>query len=252
MVLKKIYANPTKIRVEFKVFVDKFTPSVTKDINLYYYNALAYQYRNPSVFKLNPPNPVCGIATDSIDLITEPTLLCVSELSNFNSTGDVIDSFDENTVGNISLDGAEATMGLIIQNNHTVPVSDISVLGRIPYINNKSILGNNDLGTKINTILTTYITKVSNIDDSKYTVYYSDNLDATKDLTNTTNNWVTTPTDLSTIKSFMIVLNNYELAVGEQLKFNYKFSTSNSLKYNKSLFANFGAYYTYDGNSGSK
>ena len=248
---KNIYANPTKIRVEFKVFVDKFTPSVTKDINLYYYNALAYQYRNPSVFKLDPSNPVCGIATDSIDLITEPTLLCVSELSNFNSTGDVIDSFDENTVGNISLDGAEATMGLIIQNNHTVPVSDISVLGRIPYINNKSILGNNDLGTKINTILTTYITKVSNIDDSKYTVYYSDNLDATKDLTNTTNNWVTTPTDLSTIKSFMIVLNNYELAVGEQLKFNYKFSTSNSLKYNKSLFANFGAYYTYDGNSGS-
>ena len=244
---KSLYDDAAVLHLEFNVHVDKYTPSISKDINLLYFNNLAHKYRNPSTFVLDPTNPTCGIATTSVDFVTDATLLCVSEISNFNDAGDTIDSFDADTTGTISIDGVEPTMSLIIQNNHTVPVSNVKVLGRIPYINNKSVIADKDLGTEISTVLTSAITKVSTIDDTNYTIYYSEKLNASNDLTDTANNWVTTPTDLSKVKSFMIVLNNYELAVGEQLKFQYTFKTDTDLKFDKSLFANFGSYYSYNG-----
>lgn len=244
---KSLYDDAAVLHLEFNVHVDKYIPSISKDINLLYFNNLAHEYRNPSTFVLDPTNPTCGIATTSVDFVTDATLLCVSEISNFNDAGDTIDSFDADTTGTISIDGVEPTMSLIIQNNHTVPVSNVKVLGRIPYINNKSVIADKDLGTEISTVLTSVITKVSTIDDTNYTIYYSEKLNASNDLTDTANNWVTTPTDLSKVKSFMIVLNNYELAVGEQLKFQYTFKTDTDLKFDKSLFANFGSYYSYNG-----
>src|SRR5699024_963679 len=155
---------------------------------------------------------------------------------------DVLDSLDNNTA-QIPAEAAEPKMTLIVQNNHTVPVTNLCILGRIPYTNNKYVLSDSDLGTNINTILTSGLSQLTSVPTENITIYYSDNLDATNDLDLPENNWTTSPSDFSSIKSYMIVLNNYEVAVGEQIRFEYNCSIPEDVAYDSSLFANFGAYY---------
>ncbi len=249
---KGLYSDgKTIFKVELEVEVNKYTPTTTEDIVLHYYNELANIYLHPSTWTLDNSITDCGISTSSIAFVAEPKLYCVSKISNYDSEGSVVSSDSENNTGKIGLDSTEATMNLIVQNNHTVPASNIHILGRIPYINNKYVLLGTDLGTTINTKLTSTISQVSNIDADKITVYYSSNLNADTDLTNTANNWETNPANLSTIKSYMIVISDYELSVGEQIEFKYNFITDESIKYDKELYGNFGVYYSYEGIDGS-
>lgn len=249
---KGLYSDgKTIFKVELEVEVNKYTPTTTEDIVLHYYNELANIYLHPSTWTLDNSITDCGISTSSIAFVAEPKLYCVSKISNYDSEGSVVSSDSENNTGKIGLDSTEATMNLIVQNNHTVPASNIHILGRIPYINNKYVLLGTDLGTTINTKLTSTISQVSNIDADKITVYYSSNLNADTDLTNTANNWETNPANLSAIKSYMIVISDYELPVGEQIEFKYNFITDESIKYDKELYGNFGVYYSYEGIDGS-
>ena len=249
---KGLYSDgKTIFKVELEVEVNKYTPTTTEDIVLHYYNELANIYLHPSTWTLDNSITDCGISTSSIAFVAEPKLYCVSKISNYDSEGSVVSSDSENNTGKIGLDSTEATMNLIVQNNHTVPASNIHILGRIPYINNKYVLLGTDLGTTINTKLTSTISQVSNIDADKITVYYSSNLNADTDLTNIANNWETNPANLSTIKSYMIVISDYELPVGEQIEFKYNFITDESIKYDKELYGNFGVYYSYEGIDGS-
>lgn len=258
--------NPqTIISVRMKVTVDKYAPNIEKDIKLYYINSLAYKYINKATWQLTPAttgennitfpiyanNTPCGIASDKINFVTTPTLLCVSELTNYNGSNSLNSMDNKDTAAPIDRTAIRPKMNLIVQNNHTVPVSGVTVIGRIPYTNNKSAITNIDLGTNINTTLASRLTQVgSSIPNNNITIYYSDNLNATADLSNSSNNWVTSPSNLSTIKSYMIVINS-TLAVGQQVKFTYDFALPANLNYNKILFANFGATYNVNGNINS-
>ena len=247
---KAIYNEKTIIQLNLIVNVDRFATTSTKDITLRYVNELVTDYDNPDSWIFDSTVTECGISNSQIDFVADPTVLCVSELTNFNDSNDVISSLDNNTA-QISSEAVEPTMSLIIQNNHTVPVSDLYILGRIPYTGNKYVLSGSDLGTNIDTILTSSLTQLSNIPPENVTIYYSDNLNATKDLSLPENKWTDSPTDLSSVKSFMIVISNYEIAVGEQVKFEYTFSVPKDVAYNSSLFANFGTYYTFNSTQAS-
>ena len=242
---KAIYNAKTVIQLKFDVNVDKFATTSTKNVYLRYANDLVTYYDNADTWIFDTSISECGISNAQIDFVADPTLLCVSELSNFNDSNDVLDSLDNNTA-QIPAEAAEPKMTLIVQNNHTVPVTNLCILGRIPYTNNKYVLSDSDLGTNINTILTSGLTQLTSVPTENITIYYSDNLDATNDLDLPENNWTTSPSDFSSIKSYMIVLNNYEVAVGEQIRFEYNFSIPEDVAYDSSLFANFGAYYTYN------
>ena len=61
---------------------------------------------------------------------------------------------------------------------------------------NTKIDTQDNLGSTFSTTLKETI-RLSGIDSSKYTVYYSDNANATKDLTNSANNWSITATTAS-------------------------------------------------------
>ena len=196
---KGLYSDgKTIFKVELEVEVNKYTPTTTEDIVLHYYNELANIYLHPSTWTLDNSITDCGISTSSIAFVAEPKLYCVSKISNYDSEGSVVSSDSENNTGKIGLDSTEATMNLIVQNNHTVPASNIHILGRIPYINNKYVLLGTDLGTTINTKLTSTISQVSNIDADKITVYYSSNLNAA---TNETFTFRITGTDVDEFTS---------------------------------------------------
>ncbi len=251
---KAVFDKQTKLTVEIGVYVDKFATNCSKEVQMYYINKLASSYKNPSTWQVTPEStgenvkfPVldngtaCGIATTELNFVADPNLLCVSEISEYSGSNSINSIDNKDTAAEIDrIGGINPKMTLIVQNNHTVPVSNATLLGRIPTTNNKYAITNTDLGTTIDTTLLSLLTTTSG---KNITIYYSDNLDATKDISLASNNWVTNPANLATVKSYLIVIQD-ELAPGEQLRFTYNFAVPNNLYYNKALYTNFGAYYT--------
>lgn len=245
-------SKKTSIEISCKVKVDKQATNSTKDITLRYVNQAFRKYKNESNWLFTggaalpdlPAGTKSGITTGEINFVNNPTLLCIAELSGYDGENTINSQDNPNGIATIERDKEiTSTMNLTIQNNHAVPVSNVAILGRIPYTNNKSAITNTDLGTNINTVLESNLITIS---EKNITIYYSDNLDATKDISLATNNWVTDPANLSTIKSYLVVIND-TLDVGENIQFSYNFKIPAQSKYNKQLYANFGAYYTADG-----
>ena len=257
-VQKSLYSKPTTITLKFKVKVNKYASNLAQEVKLYYINSAVNEYKNPGTWAATPSTtgevvgfPIysdgteCGIATSEINFVTDTKLLCVSEISNYDGTSTINSLDNKDEAADIGRNGAFPTMTLIAQNNHTVPVSNITLLGRIPYTGNTYAISGGDLGTNIDTVLTSTLNQLTN-NVTNVTIYYSDNLNATRDLNLATNNWTTTPESLSTIKSYLIVIND-TLDVGEQVRFSYDFYVPPESDYKKSLFANFGAYYDSEG-----
>ena len=257
-VQKKLFSNQTTITMKCKVKVNKYASNLAQEVKLYYINAAVNEYKNPGTwaatptstgesvgFPIYPDGTECGVATSEINFVTDANLLCVTEIGGYNGTDSINSLDDKDTAAVIGRGEINPRMSLIVQNNHTVPVSGITLLGRIPYTGNTYAISGRDLGTTINTTLTSRITQLtSNV--SNVTIYYSDNLNATRDLSLPSNNWTTDPASLLTIRSYLIAIDD-TLDVGEQAVFLYGFYVPAGTKYKQSLFANFGAYYMVDG-----
>ena len=254
---KAVFNNQTTIHINLTVNVNPYATNCSKEVELYYINKLANSYKNPSTWKATPESvgesitsatfaegTQCGVATSEINFSAEQNLLCVSEISEYNGTETIDSLHNANKTAQIERNSnAIPKMTLIVQNNHTVPVSNVSILGRIPFTNNKYAVSNLDLGTNIDTTLAS---NLSSLSGKNVTIYYSDNIDATKDVSLATNNWKTNVADLSTVKSYLIVIND-TLEAGEQIRFSYTFNLPANIKYKRALYANFGSYYTVDG-----
>lgn len=125
-------------------------------------------------------------------------------------------------------------------NNYSNKISDVVILGRIPAKDNKKIDSTESLKSTFDTTLKTGIS-ISGIDNSKYTVYYSDKTDASKDLADSNNGWSTTATSNS--KSYMVVTKNYEMDAGETVDFSYNVEIPEQLKHNNSVSEMYKVYY---------
>ena len=142
-------------------------------------------------------------------------------------------------------------MNMMIINNTENTANNIIAIGRIPFKGNKTIESNTDLGTTIDTILRSQITTVGNsIEGMK--IYYSENGDATEDLSNVQNGWQENPTDFTKIKSYMIVLENYEMKAGEMIELSYDFEIPANLEHENSLYGTFEVKCTENSSVGAK
>ena len=121
-------------------------------------------------------------------------------------------------------------------NNNENIVKDVKVLGRIPFKGNKDVETGKDLGTTVDTTLVSkIIADASN--KTKATIYYSSNGEATSDLEKQENDWTTNISDLSKVKSYLIVCdNNYEMNTGDILKFSYNYKIPANLEHNEELY----------------
>ena len=96
-----------------------------------------------------------------------------------------------------------ATIELSVLNNTGNDCSDVVLLGRIPFKGNKDIATGDNLGTTSDTKLVGALVSDERIKD-QFTIYYSENGEATKDLTDNSNGWTPTPESFDNIKSYLI------------------------------------------------
>ena len=171
------------------------------------------------------------------------TVNTISGYSNEEETATSVSGQESTGKIETNTNAKTAIVTLTLINNNNNVCKNIQILGRTPFEGNKSITTGEDLGSTFTTELVNQITAIEGIDNSNITVYYSSNENATKDLSDTTNGWTTAPTNLAGIKSYLIILNDYEMATGTLVTFEYKTQIPEGLRNDEKAYGTFVAYY---------
>ena len=236
-----IVTNGTNIIINTNITVNNLTPSKTEEIKMYYYNSNTVNYDNGVV----TDKGLGGLATTNIEFVAPTGMITINGISNYDGNenmlmsvnqGDLIQQVETYKPARI------AKMHLLAINNTGNTCTDLVVLGRIPFAGNKDAETGEDLGTTIDTYLRGYIVSES-LQGDGLKIYYSENGEATSAIADTNNGWTQTPTDLSKVKSYMIVIEGYEFKQGESISFTYDFEIPQNIGYNHTICSNYGIYY---------
>ena len=211
--------------------VDTLTPSNSNKITMEYTNENAVSTNNS------------GKVEAKLNFIAPIGLVAANGISNYaDGQGDIFTISEESVTGTIAINAAKrtATVKGVVINNYENTLQDVVILGRIPVKDNTKIDSEDSLGSTFSTTLTTQIA-LTGIDASKYTIYYSNKANATKDVADANNGWSTEGTNQS--KSYLIVTNGYDMAKGSKIEFSYDVEIPEKLKYNNSAYEMYKVYY---------
>lgn len=207
--------TPTK---QEKIFLNVKNENVSEDIT-----------ENADIFFIAP----AGIAT-------------VSQIMNYKNAGDIVTTIgSKQGIGEIAAKAPAKTVKMQIAaiNNYTYDLENVVILGRIPFEGNKNVVNGKDLGSTFTAKLMSGIKAETGLTEEQITVYYSANGEATSDINDINNTWITDINLVNDIKSYMIVLNNYTLKTGEMIGFSYTAELPANLERNANTFGTYAIYY---------
>lgn len=226
-------AGGTNVVITADITVNKLTPNIDSEISMVVTNE-------------NDENSEINEVTNKISFSAPVGIVTMNGISNYKDGAEELTSITgEEKVAELPILSSqkEATFKMSVMNNYKNDIENVSILGRTPFAGNKEILSNKDLNSTMDFDLTTGI-NVQGIDSDKVQVYYSENGEATKDLNVQSNGWVAEPSDLSKIKSYLIVTNDYVMPTGEAITFNYNANVEEGLEHNQSSFETYAVYYS--------
>lgn len=243
--------NGTNIIVNANIEVDNYAPAREDQVKLYYCNEGVATYQAQTKWSLSKkaiPNGILkttnGFDVEVIKYQAPTGLLAINGIVNYDGNLSEVRSVKQGEVAKeipINSGSRIATMELLALNNTENSCSDIILLGRIPFKGNKDIISEEDLGTTTTTRMVDSIKEdVKNTNTVE--IYYSANENANKDLNNESNGWVTTVEDLSTVRSYMIVVKG-DVEAGSVLRYTYDFEIPENLPYESKITGAFAAYY---------
>ena len=241
-----------EIYIDANIIADSRIATVGRKIELYYSNENCSNYINETInlsgqnIKLNTEDiydvnlnlditEKVGYNQTLIDLVTPGSLTTAQIASEYDNTGDI--TIAPQTVEiepEVIVDNEKQTAVITVQvmNNYTGTVSETTILGKIPFEGNLDKVGN-PLKSSYTTHITSEGIQVPENLVGKVEVYYSENENPTKDVSDNNNGWVKNPTDLSKIKTFLIDFEEYVLEVEEEAEFTYEIEIPDNLNYNE-------------------
>lgn len=238
------------------ITLKSLTPTKSDVIRVYVTNENATSYEN--IERAHTRSVVSkAYAETELKAVAPVGMVTTNEITNYNTKNEKVTSISgEAGVGKLTAktDSKVANISMNVINNYQNIVKNISILGRVPFSGNKDVVTGEALGSNLSLTLASVLT-ANGIDASKVTVYYSQNETATKDLENQANGWTTSIQDLSTVKSYLIVLNDYEMATGTTLTFNYNINIPENLSHNMTTYATYAVYFdniSQDGTTSEK
>lgn len=230
-----VLTNGTNIEIYANIDVDIFAPAKDVEVELRYSN----EYMTGQSIEEKVAN---------VKLSAPTGLVAVNSTSNYNSLGTTLTSVRQGITSDlidVYTEAKVATMEVIVMNNNGNTVSNLAILGRIPFKGVKDVLSGNELGTTVNTKFVSGIVSDSN-NNGTFDVYYSENGEATRDLEDANNGWVLNPESLENMKSYLIVPVDSEYIMNdtEKLRFTYEYEIPGDLAHNEDIYGTFLAYYT--------
>lgn len=123
---------------------------------------------------------------------------------------------------------SDAIVDVFLINNSSFKMKNVTVVGKLAYLNNTYEGIEGALGSQYDVELAGPIQVPSSL-DGKVTIYYSTVESPTRDLTNTSNGWTREVTDYSIIKSYMIVVDDsIEFKIGDTYDFEFPINVPNT------------------------
>ena len=213
-----------------------------------------YYYGSADIYDVNDNLNTAEMvhkSTATISLIAPNSLLTNQTASNFDKDGTQVVSPQiadvKPQLATVSQDTPEKTVriGAQIKNNYSSAITDVMMLGKIPFEGNTYVISGADLGSEFTTKMTDAGIEVPEALQGKVTVYYSENETPDKDLTKESNGWKTSEnvTNWDNIKTFLIDFKDMEIASGAEYTFYYTIKVPNGLDYNKKSFSHHGVYF---------
>lgn len=200
----------------------------------------------------NGDSTVTNVSTD-VKYIAPSGVVTTNSMTGYNGDEkiEVINGESQKALIPTKAEQKEVTYTMNVINNYENTLDHVVVLGRTPFKDNKDVSTSLSLGSNITMPLTSGLT-VTGVDASKVTIYYSENGEATTDLSNSQNGWTTSVTDYTKIKSYMIVLNeDYAMNGGDTFTFTYKATLPANLDYDQEVYENYGVFFNNNKTSGT-
>ncbi len=250
------------ITIDLDITSDPRIPTKTGEVELYASNEefCDYRYSENDIYDVNDNlNTYEKINYDSTELnMISPNSLLTNQVgSNYDNKGSIVVSPQIADVrpayGIVDQENEkEATIGVQIRNNYSSTISEIVILGKIPFEGNSYVLSGEDLGSTFTTKMTNAGIQIPEGLQQYATVYYSENENPDRDLTKAENGWKTANqiTNWDNIKTFLIDLGNYVMPTGAEYVFNYVIKIPNGLEFNQASFSHHGVYFSLDTDQG--
>ncbi len=220
----------------------------------YFYNAAdKYDVNN----NLNTEELV-NYTTTSLSMVSPNSLLTNQTASEFDNDGtevvspQIADVSPSYAVVDQETEEKTVKIGVQINNNYGSTITDVLILGKIPFENNTYVINGRDLGSTFTTKMLKGGIEIPTELEGKVTVYYSENENATKELQVEENNWVTADEveNWDNIKTFLIDFGDYEISTGDEYVFYYTVSIPDNVGYNEVSYSHHGVYFSLNTESG--
>ena len=237
--------------------------TTTRQIELYATNENGsdYYYKAEDVYDVNNnlnKTEFVNHTSASISMVSPNSLLTNQVATNYDDKESVVispqvaDIRPQYAVVDQEQEEQTATIGTQIKNNYASTISDIKILGKIPFEGNTYVISKANLNSSFTTKMTEQGIVVPEELQAVATIYYSENENPTTNLTNTENNWKQAEEveNWDNIKTFLIDLGDYVMPTGKDFVFNYTVKVPDGVKFNQVAYSHHGVYFSLDTENG--
>lgn len=238
------------ITVDCNVTPDPRMTTKTEDIVLYakneneesgkYYKEVADEY---DIDGNNNKEEIVNKSTVAINMVSPNSLLTNQVATQYDEKGSITIA---PKIAELDKDRRSAIVNIELKNNYSNTISDVIVVGRVPFEGNKYVINGSDMGSTFSTVMTNRGINIPSELAGKVTIYYSENEEATKDLSDSNNGWVTSPSDFSKVKSYLISFGTNKIEKGESHTLNYEIEIPEGIDYNEVTYSHHAVYFSFD------
>ena len=234
--------NQPSFNIDSNITVDPLAKSKNTTAKIYYYNSypssyLQYINETKDIFDINNNGSTednVGYSTMNVTIVSPDTLVISQEITGYNTKGET--TYAPGT-GIIESNGTgTATVKVQLANYWTPSVSNIKLIGKIPFSNNISPLSKQALNSNFTTTMTPDGIQLPNDLDGIAKVYYSELVDPSMEDRSL---WKTRDqiTDWNNIKSFYIDLGSKVLGANATETITYNINVPLNIPMNEKSYA---------------
>ncbi len=242
------------ITIDADITPDPRKGTSTKDIELYASNSTGtdYYYKSADIYDVNNnlnDAEIINKTTTKINLISPNSLLTNQIASNYDNNGSEIISPETAEIKPlyVTVENQENTakIGVQIRNNYADSVTDVKIIGKIPYTGNEYAISKEDLESEFITKMDKKGIEVPTELQGEVKVYYSEELNPTIDgKIDWKEKEQIQAEEWDNIKSYLIDFEDYVVETGKDYIFNYTIKISNDVAFNKTAYSHHGVYFS--------
>ena len=250
-----------QITIDVNLTPDPRRETLTRQVELYASNQEAgeYYYPEADIYDVNDnlnTEEIVNKTETSISLISPNSLLTNQTISEFDDKQSIVVSPETADIkpiyANVDNEKRQATIGVQLKNNYASTISDIKILGKIPFEGNTYAISGGNLNSTFTTNMTNEGILIPAGLEGKVTIYYSENTNPDTDLTKTENGWKTKDqvTNWESIRTYFIDFGDSIINTGDEYIFYYTVELPNGLAFNEVSYSHHGIYFSLDTDQG--